>query len=202
MKTYPSIPDNYAQYWGRECVLFRKEDGSNLRFLWTHKHGWCRYGTRTRLFDASDELYGQAIPIFKEKYADRLTWAIRHDKAFQGAKEVIAFAEFLGPSSFAGEHVLHEPKDLKLFDINIGAKGFMDPFTFKAKFGHLNIPEVLYEGILTADICRSIRTGADKRVFEGAIAKGGERHHLWMVKIKSMLYLNKLEDMGKIHANH
>lgn len=177
----------------------RSFDGSNLRFLWTHKNGWCRFGTRTRLFDASDPLYGQAIPIFKERFAERLSWSIKQDKAFQGCKEVIAFAEFFGPNSFAGEHKIEDPKTLKLFDLNVGQRGFMDPFTFRDKFKNLDIAETIYEGILDEQFARSIRTGQETRIWEGVICKGGEGHKLWMVKIKSQLYLQKLEAFNKIN---
>ena len=194
MKSYPSIPDNYADFYGRKCIAFRKEDGSNLRFMWTAKNGWSMFGTRTRLFDHTDPLYSQALPIFNEKYKERLTWSIRHDKLFSGAKEVIMFAEFFGENSFAGEHIFEEPKTLKMFDINIGARGFVDPFTFVEKFKHLDIPEIIYEGILTDDFCKRIRKGLEPRVFEGIVAKGGEKHNLWMVKCKSMLYLDKLKE--------
>lgn len=193
MKSYPSIPDNYADFYGRKCLAQVKYDGSNLRFLWTKKNGWCRYGTRTRLFDSTDELYGQALPIFERKYKEQLTWIIRNNKEFDHAKEVIAFAEFFGPSSFAGEHRMDEPKDLKLFDVNIGTRGFMSPFVFRATFKHLDIAETLYEGILDDVFAKRIRHGLEPRTFEGTIVKGGElAHKLWMVKIKSMKYLEKL----------
>ena len=169
-----------------------KYDGSCLRAQYNKHKGWCQFGTRTRLFDKTDPLYGQALPVFDKKYKEHLTWIIRNDPLFERATEVIAFMEFFGPSSFAGEHKLEEPKDLKLFDINVGQKGFIDPFTFRDKFKHLDIAETIEEGILDDKFARKIREGREPRVFEGVICKGGVGHKLWSVKIKSQLYLEKL----------
>lgn len=197
MKQYHSIPDDYTQYYGRKCLAFYKYDGSNMRFLWTAKQGWCRFGTRNNLIDKDTLLYGQAIDVFNEKYKERLTWAIKHDKMFQGAKEVMAFAEFFGPNSFAGQHKLAEKKDLVLFDVNIGSRGFIDPFTFRTKFASVDTAKVVYEGILNDDFCKQVRQkglpAERQSVFEGIIAKGGEAHKLWMVKVKSRAYIEELK---------
>lgn len=194
MKAYWSIPDDYASYYGRSCVAQVKYDGSNLRFLWTKKNGWCRYGTRHQLFDRTTVLYNQAIPIFEKKYKEHLTWIIRNSEIFKGVNEVLAFAEFFGPSSFAGEHKMDEPKDLKLFDINVGTKGLLDPITFNKTFKHLDIAETLFEGILEDSFAKKIRSGLEPKAFEGVICKGGEKHKLWHVKIKSLKYLEKLKE--------
>jgi RNA ligase len=196
MKAYHSIPDDYASYYGRKCLAFYKYDGSNMRFLWTAKQGWSRFGTRNNLIDKDTPLYGQAVEIFNEKYKDRLTWLIRNDKMFQNIKEVMAFCEFFGPSSFAGQHKLEEKKELVLFDINIGTRGFMDPFTFRDKLKAVDTAKVVYEGILTEDFAKQVRQSGlpteRQPLFEGVIAKGGENHKLWMVKIKSRTYVEQL----------
>lgn len=46
-----------------------------------------------------------------------------------------AFTEFFGDSSFAGGHVLGEPKQLKLFDVYLFKKGLMKPRQFVKTFG-------------------------------------------------------------------
>lgn len=205
MKAYHSIPDNYTEFYGRKCLAFYKYDGSNMRFLWTAKQGWCRFGTRNNLIDRDTLLYGQAVDLFDQKYKERLTWMIRHDKMFQGAKEVMAFCEFFGPTSFAGQHKLTEPKELVLFDVNIGSRGFIDPFTFRDKFKAVDTAKVVYEGILTDDFCKQVRQkglGTDRQpLFEGVIAKGGEAHKLWMVKVKSRAYIDELKKReGEINS--
>jgi hypothetical protein len=199
MKAYHSIPDDYASYYGRKCLAFYKYDGSNMRFLWTAKQGWCRFGTRNQLIDKDTLLYGQAVEVFNQKYKDRLTWLIRNDKMFSNAKEVVAFAEFFGPNSYAGQHRLSDKKDLILFDINIGNKGFMSPEDFRQKCGHMDAAKVIYDGILTEEFANIIRRNQHKPLegttsaFEGVVCKGGEAHKLWMVKIKSRAYIEQLK---------
>ena len=63
MLAYPSIPSWRDVSKGLPCLAFYKYDGSNLRFEWNSKTGWCKFGTRTQLFDKYTELYSQALPL-------------------------------------------------------------------------------------------------------------------------------------------
>jgi hypothetical protein len=56
----PSIPREFSEF---EAYVFDKLDGSNLRFEWKRKGGWYKYGTRHRLFDATDPGFGSAIEL-------------------------------------------------------------------------------------------------------------------------------------------
>lgn len=196
MKSYHSILENYADYYGEPCLGYYKYDGTNMRFLWTAQNGWCRFGTRNNLIDRSTLLYNQAIEVFDEKYKERLTWMIRQDPLFKGVKEVLAFAEFFGPNSFAGQHKLADKKELVLIDINIGTKGFMDPFTFRKQFKSVDVAKVVYEGEFNTDFASTVRRiGLDtdrQPLFEGAVVKGGAKHKLWMVKVKNRHYIDEL----------
>lgn len=88
MKTYPSIP----KAMGCEGFLhtFDKIDGSNLRFEWTKKRGWFKFGTRKCLFDESDQVFGAAIHIFNDTLAKPLEKII----VAQSWQKVVVFAEF------------------------------------------------------------------------------------------------------------
>src|SRR6185436_11759574 len=89
-----------------------------------------------------------------------------------------------------------EPMELRLFDVNINKRGLVGPRQFMKTFGHLPVPEVLCEGVLTRELIQDVRDGKYP-VNEGVICKGGGEkscHDIWMVKIKTTAYLAKLKE--------
>jgi hypothetical protein len=67
------------------------------------------------------------------------------------------------------------------------------PRLFVADFGHLPIAQVIYEGKLTGKFAEDVRAGKYD-VAEGVICKGGTGgSDLWMVKIKTYTYLERLK---------
>jgi len=113
MKQYPSIL-GISNCPNSKCIAFKKYDGSNLRWEWRRKKGFYKYGTRTRLFDTSDEIFGKAIQLFFDIYAEYLEKIFIDNRL---AEPITSFTEFFGTNSFAG---LHDPKDdmkLMLFDV-------------------------------------------------------------------------------------
>lgn len=213
MKEYPKILGSHDNVpWGEECIAFYKFDGSNLRFEWNPKRGWYKFGTRRHLFDRSCPEYGQAIGIFMEKYSEPVEKLIRDN--FPKIESAIVYGEFFGHYSFskyqntqdlksAGlipEGCDNEKKDVVLFDLNLHKKGFVSPFNFIDLFSHLHIPQAVYQGKLTSDFCDAVRQdkliyNAPQSIVEGVVCKGGEGHQLWMRKIKSFSYLNKLKEV-------
>jgi hypothetical protein len=191
MKAYPSIPKIVDSFLGRPCISFFKYDGSSLRAEWSRKRGWYKYGTRTRLFDKSDLEYGCAIEIFHKNFAEALAKAIQDNYKCDSA---IAYLEFLGPNSFAGQHKADDPKELILFDVNIYKKGLVGPGDFVRKFGHLKSAEVIYQGILTDDFVDNVRQNK-YNLKEGVICKNGDgfNHTFWSCKIKTWAYLEELK---------
>lgn len=181
-----------------QCIAFYKYDGSNLRWEWRPKKGWSKFGTRRQLFDETHEIFKPAIEIFQRKYAEPLEKVIKDTKEYRNAEYATAFTEFLGPKSFAGWHELEEPKDLILFDIQIYKKGIIGPREFLKRFGHLEIPRVVYEGVLNESFKESVRNSlqgdGQMDLNEGVICKGGHGHELWMRKIKTMDYLKRLKE--------
>lgn len=192
MKQFPSIP-NAVGFVGQPCIAFYKYDGSNLRFEWSRKSGWHKFGTRTRLFDHNDPEFGSAIPLFQETYGVDLETLFKKDKLFRNAQSIICYAEFFGPSSFAGQHKADEPKELMLFDVNVHKHGILGPREFLDSLGHLKVAKVIYQGILTQGFVNQIRNGEFPELREGVICKGGSAHKLWMCKIKTMAYLEELQ---------
>ena len=81
-----------------------------------------------------------------------------------------------------------------LFDVNVHKKGILDPKTFLKLFGHLHIPELVYEGNLNEPFIQAVRENKlDIKLNEGVVCKGGSGHNLWMAKIKTWEYLEKLK---------
>lgn len=189
MKQYPEIPGSSKAPLGRPCIAFYKYDGSNLRWEWSPKRGWYKFGTRTQLFDHTHPLYGQAIPIFLGTMGDEI--ARRCQKLERGVQRIIVFTEFFGPSSFAGQHVQDEPKELRLIEANLFKRGLMKPRLFSDLFGDLPYcAQVVYEGNLNKPFIEDVREGRYP-VWEGVVAKGED----FMVKIKTNAYMQKLMEV-------
>lgn len=93
MKQYPSILGSKSAPLGKKVIAFYKYDGSNLRWEWSSKQGWYKFGTRTRLFDSTDPDFGKAIPLFLNTMGDELV--TRCKDLEKGLKSIIVFTEFL-----------------------------------------------------------------------------------------------------------
>lgn len=74
-----------------------------------------------------------------------------------------------------------------------GGFGIIGPKQFVSDFGHLAIARVVYEGKLTGRFTEAVRAGK-YGVEEGVVCKGGKGGpDLWMAKIKTYAYLEKLK---------
>jgi hypothetical protein len=197
MIEYPSIIHS-AKAPRQPCIAFEKFDGSNIRVKWTQKKGFCNFGSRTQMIDAGHPHLGGVVDYFKLHYEKQLEQIIsdhwRHER------EIVFFGEYFGPNSFAGFHVLTEPMKFVLFDTMIGHKNrkFLLPQEFVKIFsGTVEIPRVIYEGNLNDQLISDVRVGKYD-VNEGVICKGRERTgaacgHVWMAKIKTQAYLDRLK---------
>ena len=189
MKSYPSIPKDFQEIPG--AYIFDKLDGSNLRFEWTRKNGFFKYGTRHRLLDETDQVFGGAIQIWQNNWAQPLTdifRTMRLDKA-------TAFAEFYGPSSFAGNHVAEEPKTLTLFDVCVHPRGFLDPRDFLKFFGHLDIAKFLGTFNWTSGFIEEVYMNKIPGVtFEGVVGKHGGFTKAIRAKAKTSQWIEKIRN--------
>ena len=199
MKDYPKILGSHDIPLNEECVVFDKLDGSNLRFEYSKKQGWYKFGTRRRLFDHTDPDFGTAIEIFQKKYAEAIEKIVLDN--YKKPDGFIVYGEFLGPHSFAGIHtpsmlqVEHnDPKDFVMFDVNVHKKGFVAPQEFLKLFGGLHIPTVIHEGPLNEQFIQDVREGKYS-VVEGVVVKGGSGHDVWRYKIKTFTYLKRLQEV-------
>lgn len=192
MKSYPTIDGKYVT--GVVLTVFDKLDGSNIRAEWSKKRGFYKFGTRTRLVDETDPLFGRTPAMIQDKYGkdlERIYKENRYDRA-------IAFFEFWSPESFAGHH----PEDLSnstvtLFDVNPYKKGILPPRDFLKLFGHLDVPRVVHVGHLEPQFVSSVKDGTlEDMTFEGVVCKypHAKTGNASMFKIKSNPWLDKLRD--------
>lgn len=202
MKSYLSIP-GIGSNQGRKliderCIAFYKYDGSNLRFEWSRSKGWYKQGSRTRLFDGFDNQFGPALPLFMGTMADIIEERVL--RAYPKAERFIAYCEYFGPNSMFGSHREHDPMELRLIDVDVYKQCIIDPVTFVDMFGDWDrCAEVIFEGRMTWDFIQQVRRKELAReLFEGVVCKGGERHKLWMTKIKTYNYLDALGDRREI----
>ncbi len=189
MKSYPSILHATGQSFREfDAHVFDKLDGSNLRWEWSKKAGWHKFGTRRRLFDEKDEVFGEAIDLFKQKLAEPVE-RIAHDQRWP---RIVAFTEFWGLESFAG---LHEPEDSKfltLFDIDVYKQGLIDPRKFLKLFDDLDIPRYLGKMKWTRGFVQSVRDGDIPVTFEGVVGKAMAGRKRIMAKAKTQAWVDRV----------
>ena len=197
MIEYPSIL-NSSKAPRQPCVAFEKLDGSNIRVKYTQKRGFDLFGSRTQLIDESHPHLGKVVSIFKRDFQEPLTKIIK--KQWPNERELIVFGEFYGDKSFAGIHDVTDPTlRFVMFDILVGHKNqkFIMPQEFVKLFnGVVTIPRVIYEGNLNDQLIQDVRDGKYD-VVEGVVCKGTQktgnaRGSVWMAKIKTQAYLDKL----------
>lgn len=190
MKSYPSLP--YASECHLPIVAFDKLDGSNVRAEWTSKKGWAKFGTRNRLVDSTDPIFGKIPEIVRAKFGESLPEALKAGK-FDRA---MCFFELHGSKSFAGMHDINDDLTVTLIDVAPFNQGILEPERYLKYFGHLDIAKVLYEGNLTPEFIESVRNSTlPGMTFEGVVckAKNDKKTKMpLMFKQKSRAWLDKL----------
>jgi len=165
MKSYPTIPTKPP--FDLPVYVFDKLDGSNIRAEWSKKKGFYKFGTRTRLVDDSDPLFGTTPELIVDKYEDDIT-KIANDMRWGSA---VFFFEFFGPNSGFGLHV-DEDHDVVLIDVSVYKKGMLDPKSFINTFSNVDTAAMLYSGNCTSDFISHVREGIlPGMTFEGVVCK-------------------------------
>ena len=199
MKQYPRMDYFDKGIHGSYIYAFDKLDGSNIRCEWSRKRGWYKFGTRNVMIDQRSEYFGDAVTIFLEKYGEELPTVFK--RHYPNIESFVVFCEYLGENSFAGYHI-DELKDVVLFDVNAYKKGFVNPRDFIRHFGHLHIPEIIYQGEYNSQLIEDVRNNIWK-LKEGVVCKGTFKtkgsDQVWMVKIKSKEWLERVRNkLGEI----
>lgn len=188
MLQYPEIAGSAKAPLGKPCIAFYKYDGSNVRFEWMPKRGWYKFGSRTQLISETSPVLGAAIPLFVDTLGDDIVTRVR-DK-YREIQRIVAFCEYFGSASFAGQHVPGDEMSLRLLDVSLYKRGFMPPREFVKTFGDMPAcAQVIYEGNLNQRFIDDVRHRVYP-VWEGVVAKGDG----FMVKIKTDDYFKALNE--------
>jgi hypothetical protein len=202
MLYYPKIPGSNVAPNGR-CIAFEKYDGTNLHWDWDRDFGWHDFGTRRdsfpfltegiEAFQTKHTHLAETIEVFRETLAGSMISIFTEKDWYRTFQSFRIFTEFLGPNSFAGLHHQNDPKQLILFDVEAIGFGLIGPEQFVNDFEGVLSAKGIYRGKFTGQFAEDVRNGKYS-VAEGVICKGGEGgEDLWMVKIKTYAYLEKLE---------
>jgi hypothetical protein len=194
MKQYPPILGSTGAEFREipNAYVFDKLDGSNLRFEWSRKRGWYKFGARHRMFDASDAQFGAALPLFMSTLADGCGVVAKKE----GWESVVVFAEYHGPNSFAGYHPDgSDQMRLDLIDVSPHRHGILPPGEFLDLFGDLPHAKFLGRHNWTRGFVERVWNGEIEGVtLEGVVGKvgGGKSHDLVMAKAKTKVWIDMI----------
>jgi len=188
MKTYPSIPvSNGQSFEGLGLVdVFDKLDGNNLRFEFSSKRGWYKFGSRTQMIDATHEQFGDGVQFFLDNVADDLLACVRKPQ------KMTVFAEWWGPQSLAGMHQDGDDMRLTVFDATLNNKGWMSPKEFRKTFeGNIDTPDHLGQHNWTRGFIERVKAGELEGItFEGVVGKTLTGPRLRMGKAKTQRWID------------
>lgn len=191
MKRYPSIIYPPASGLGQRLHTFAKLDGSNLRFEWSRKKSWYKVGTRRRLLDQTDPIFGPALPLFTNTLADDCARVCR-DQRWQRA---VVYCEYYGPNSFAGVHQPGDDMKLTVIDVAPYKKGLLPPKEFLKLFGRLG-PHHLGLVKWNKEFADRVRRGeVEGASFEGVVGKAARGKKLLLYKAKTQQWKDRVKQL-------
>jgi hypothetical protein len=194
MKQYPEI-QYYGDYWSLPVIAFEKLDGSNMRFEYSHKRGFYKFGTRNMMIDKNSQPFGFAINLFLENYEIALT-EIFKSKTYRNSLAFVCFAELYGSKSEFGQHEFdNDTFNITLFDVSEYKHGLIPPRQFIKDFSDVDIPRILYDGNLNRDLVNTVKVN-EWGLKEGAVCKGvipnKKADNLYYCKIKTNEWFERL----------
>ena len=151
---------------GEDIAAYNKLDGQNICVKYSpRKKVFDQFGSRKRVFDETDEQFGDAVCWFNNScYPDLLRQIVTDNSKkrglFQGVDEVTFYFEWYGEHSFAGVHVPGDELKLALIDVFLKKKGYIEVKPLEELFySHKEIisPELIYRGKLTKEFIRDIQ---------------------------------------------
>lgn len=196
MKSYNSI-EYYGEHYDLPIFAFNKEDGSNLRFEFSQKRGFYKFGTRNTMIDSNSTPFGFAIDLFMDKYNKSLS-EIFKSKTYRNYLSFVVFAELTGTKSEYGQHDFeNDIFDLTMFDISVYKKGLLPPKQFIDDFKDVGIVDVVYQGNLNKSFIQDVKNNKFG-LKEGVVCKGlipnKKEHNLYYCKIKTNEWLENLKN--------
>lgn len=185
---YPKIPWYDSSTPFKQCIAFEKYDGTNLALYWNSQDGFQGvYTRRPRKILADDVNFGPAIPIFQQLESTFLEIFSK----FEGASDIVVYAEYFGPKSFAGNHYSDDLMQVILLDAWVSSLGFLKPDDFIRNFKGLPLPRIIYRGKITGKFSEEVKNNKFN-LNEGVVCKGLDGS--WMCKIKTQAWLEKLKN--------
>lgn len=209
---YPKIPEP-KNCPLKQCIAFEKLDGTNIHWKWNSDKGFYAFGTRRDQFptDADGTIHFQSSheglePAPSSFDHDFYLDNYLSDHSKYNKSELIIFTEFFGPTSFAGSHFRKDEwDDYKSVIIDVMKDGkfippqeFLDDFTEISEYkpAQVHIPKVVYKGKYTGQFVEDVRNGK-YNVNEGVVVKGVVDGEVYMTKIKTNAYMEKLKSEFK-----
>jgi len=203
MKTYHSIPKWKPEDFGKHVFGFDKIDGSNFRAEWDRKlskksnlAGFAKFGTRRESIHKNSPFF-EGVKIFDEKFSTELDEIFRTEKEFRGVDRITVYGEFFGPNSFTGIHKWDEPHDVYLYDVFLFKKGFLPPAVFRDLFEpDFDCALQFMQGIFSEEMLRQVEENdiPGHKLDEGIVFKGMEEGKVFMFKVKTHEWLNKVKE--------
>lgn len=207
--TYPKIPDTTGCEL-KKCVVYEKYDGTNLHWDFNGST-WVSFGTRRDTFPFTPqgfEDFAKAHPGLESAPQLFDTDDTLQESMFchYSGLKLTLFTEFLGPKSFAGQHTPGDTMEHIIIDVMKG-KRLLKPDEFVDLFGgtewnvkggwdKFNVAKLLYMGKYSGQLVEDIRHGKYP-VKEGAIIKGLIGSQVYMAKVKTNAYMDRLKNEFK-----
>jgi hypothetical protein len=199
---YPKIP-NTLHCPLRQCIAFEKIDGTNIHWVWCPQNGFHSFGTRRDRYTYNDvglaEFHQYHFGLDGlEKAFQKIEGSLSEFllKQFPDSTEIIVFTEIVGPSSFAGKHKQSEEKQAIIFDVQIDGS-LLPPDQFINMFQGFTIPKVVFQGKFSGQLFMDVRNGKYP-LKEGVVVKGIVDGQVYMAKIKTHAYAQKLMEKFKL----
>lgn len=193
MKTYPSIPNSNGQnFRGLGVVdVFDKLDGNNLRFEFSRKRGWHKFGSRRQMIDEAHEQFGEPVRVFLDQLGDPIIKTFKK----KVPDRLTVFCEWWGPNSLAGMHQPGDDMHLTLFEVTIG--GWMKPKQFRKQFEDVvPTPTHLGQHNWTRGFVERVKSGEIEGItFEGVVGKTVDGPRLLMGKAKTDAWINAIREL-------
>ena len=201
---YPKIPDTLNCPL-KQCVAFEKYDGTNIHWVWKPNMGWLDFGTRRDRFPLNNggvRQFEQAHPelagldqLWDQDPNNSLELYMWDHPTYNTAQEVIVFTEYFGPNSFAGQHDPKDDKQLVIIDVMVDGK-VIPPEQMLEDFKKWSLAKVIFKGKFSGQLFVDVRKGKFP-VKEGVVVKGVVGKEVYMAKIKTEAYMDKLKTQFK-----
>jgi hypothetical protein len=193
---YQKIPNTFNCPL-KKCIAFEKYDGTNIHWVLTPQFGWIDYGTRRDRFPFNLEGSKRFEQAHPELAGVDNMWDLGGKiesylvSTYPSANEIMVFTEYFGPNSFAGTHQPGDEMNLVIFDVQIDG-ALLPPEEFVTTFKDFNIARVIFKGKYSGQLFVDVRAGK-YGVREGIVVKGVVDGKIYMAKIKTDEYLERLK---------